>query len=87
MPILSRTPASIADAAVGASTCASGNHVCSGQIGTLTAKPRKKSRNSHHCNPDGSRPPSAESRIMSNVLVLRYSVAMPTSMNTEPNSV
>ena len=30
------------DTAVGASTCAQGNHVWNGQIGTLIAKPMKR---------------------------------------------
>ena len=35
--------ASITDPSVGACTCASGSHLCTGIIGILTAKPRKKS--------------------------------------------
>ena len=35
---------------VGASTCASGNHVCSGTDGTLMMKPMNSSRNAHHCD-------------------------------------
>ena len=38
-------------AAVGASTCASGSHVCSGKIGTFTAKPRKNARKTHIWKP------------------------------------
>ena len=51
VPILSRMPASSTEAAVGASTCASGSHVCSGQIGTFTAKPRKNSAKTHIWKP------------------------------------
>src|SRR5271169_3937447 len=46
VPIFSSTPASITEPAVGASTCASGNHVWNGNIGTLIAKPRKNAKNS-----------------------------------------
>ncbi len=35
--------------AVGASTCASGSHVCTGNIGTLMAKATKKARNAQNC--------------------------------------
>jgi hypothetical protein len=38
VPIFSMTPARITEPAVGASTWASGSHVCSGAIGTLIAK-------------------------------------------------
>ena len=37
MPNFSSTPARITEPAVGASTCASGNHVWSGNSGTLIA--------------------------------------------------
>src|SRR5664279_5256021 len=47
VPIFNRTPASITEPAVGASTCASGNQVWNGNIGTLIAKPRKNAKNSH----------------------------------------
>src|SRR5262252_5386592 len=39
VPILSSTPARMTEIAVGASTCASGNQVWKGNIGTLMAKP------------------------------------------------
>src|SRR5215467_7588441 len=48
VPILSRTPARMTDPAVGASTCASGNHVWNGNIGTLIANPTKKARNTQY---------------------------------------
>ena len=38
------------DAAVGASTCASGNQVGTGNIGTLTAKAARKAKNSQACS-------------------------------------
>src|SRR5215472_4226142 len=46
VPIFSRTPARITEPAVGASTCASGNQVWNGNIGTLMANPRKNAKNS-----------------------------------------
>src|SRR6478736_3619184 len=46
-PIFSITPASTTEPAVGASVCASGNHVWNGKIGTLTAKPIAKATNNH----------------------------------------
>ena len=39
--------------AVGASTCASGSQVCTGHIGTFTAKDAKKASHSQFCNPAG----------------------------------
>jgi len=48
---LSSTPANRIDPAVGASTCASGSQVCSGHIGTLMAKARKKAMNAKACSP------------------------------------
>src|ERR1035437_2274154 len=44
VPIFSRTPASITEPAVGASTWASGSQVWNGNIGTLIANARKKAR-------------------------------------------
>ena len=46
MPIFSMTEASMTEPAVGASTCASGSQVCSGNSGTLIAKAKKNARNS-----------------------------------------
>ena len=48
-PIFSSTAASTTEPAVGASTCASGNHVCTGHIGILTANEAKNAIHSHHC--------------------------------------
>src|SRR3546814_9871299 len=42
--------ASTTEPPVGASTCASGSQVCTGNIGILTAKPRKNAKNSHICS-------------------------------------
>ena len=44
--ILRRIAARITDPAVGASTWASGNHVCTGHIGILTANELKKANQS-----------------------------------------
>src|SRR5215469_18908260 len=46
VPIFSRTEARITEPAVGASTCASGNQVWKGNIGTLMANAKKNDRNS-----------------------------------------
>ena len=46
MPILRSTPARITDPAVGASVWASGSQVCSGNMGTFTAKATAKARKS-----------------------------------------
>ena len=54
VPIFSMTAARITEPAVGASVCASGSHVWNGNIGTLTAKPRKNARKIHHCRLYGS---------------------------------
>ena len=45
-PIFNRTPARITEPAVGASTCASGNQVWTGHIGTLTANDAKNASQS-----------------------------------------
>ena len=47
------TAARITEPAVGASVCASGSQVWNGNIGTLTAKPRKNARKIHHCRSGG----------------------------------
>ena len=41
--------ASTTEPPVGASTCASGSQVCTGHIGTLTAKASRKARKSRIC--------------------------------------
>src|SRR5437588_13068249 len=53
VPIFSRTLARITEPAVGASVCASGSQVWNGNIGTFTAKPRKKAQKTHHCTFQG----------------------------------
>ena len=54
VPILSSTPARITEPAVGASTCASGSHVCSGTIGTLIAKDSAKAPSRIVCTDSGN---------------------------------
>ena len=49
-PIFSMIAARITEPPVGASTCASGNHVCTGNIGTLTANATRKAKNSQVCS-------------------------------------
>ena len=53
------------DPAVGASVCASGSQVWNGNIGTLTANPRKNARKTHHWYSNGMF--SSWNRVMSNV--------------------
>ena len=43
-PIFSMMAASTTEPPVGASTCASGNHVCTGTIGTFTANASRKAK-------------------------------------------
>src|SRR5688572_20117082 len=50
VPIFRSTAARITEPAVGASVCASGNHVWNGNIGTLTANPRKNARKTQNCS-------------------------------------
>ncbi len=57
VPILSSTPARIAEPAVGASTWASGSQVCSGTTGTLIANDSANAANSHVCASAGSLTP------------------------------
>ena len=54
VPIFSSTAARMTEPAVGASVCASGSQVWNGNIGTLTANPRKNARNTHHCRLNGT---------------------------------
>ena len=49
VPNFNNTPAKITDPAVGASTCASGNQICTGNIGTFTAKEAKKDNHNINC--------------------------------------
>ena len=89
VPIFKSTPAKITDPPVGAWVCASGNQVCNGNKGTLTANAIAKATNNQ-------RPVSVEKfafsaiSMMSNVSTptsrrARTAVAtMPTNMNAEP---
>src|SRR3990167_11119068 len=49
VPNFNKTPARITEPAVGASTCASGNQIWTGNIGTLTAKEQKKANQRNIC--------------------------------------
>ena len=71
--------------AVGASTCASGNHVCTGHIGSFTAKEAKNASHSHHCISGGNF--TVMSVGMSVVPVCQYIAITASSMSTEPSSV
>ena len=46
--------ASTTEPPVGASTCASGNQVCTGNIGILTAKAARKAKKIHICSTEVS---------------------------------
>ena len=76
---------------MGASTCASGSQVWNGNMGTLMAKPRKKAQNTHCCKPSGrlSFINSEISKVYRpNWLAYwKYSVKIPSNINTEPASV
>ena len=93
VPIFSSTPARITDPAVGASVWASGNQVCSGNRGTLTAKAAKNARNSSLAVPSDS-PPGAHAVSVRTSKVSAWSwpcrnasVNSPTSRNAEPRAV
>ena len=73
------------DPAVGASTWASGSQVCTGHIGTFTAKEAKKASHSQYCMLDGK--PCAISVGMSVVPASKYIARMASSISTEPSSV
>src|SRR3954454_11902127 len=84
-PIFSSTPARITDPAVGASTCASGNQVCTGHIGTFTAKDAKKARNSQFCIPTGIGVFSSVG--ISVVPAWNHMASKASSISTEPVNV
>ena len=54
VPTLSKTPARSTEPAVGASVCASGSQVCSGNSGTFTANATKNARKSQRAVWTGS---------------------------------
>ena len=84
-PIFNRMPARITEPAVGASTWASGSHVCTGHMGIFTAKEAKKATQSHFCMPAGKFVFS--STVMSVVPVTPYIAMMASSISSEPMSV
>jgi hypothetical protein len=49
VPSFNNTPAKITEPAVGASTWASGSHICTGSIGIFTANEEKKAIHSNNC--------------------------------------
>lgn len=49
VPNFSKTPAKITDPGVGASTCASGNQICKGITGILTANPINNKSHNINC--------------------------------------
>ena len=71
--------------AVGASTWASGSQVCTGHIGSLTAKLAKKANHSHVCIDAGKE--WLRSVGMSVVPASQYIAMMASSISTEPRSV
>ena len=77
--------ARITEPAVGASTCASGSHVCTGHIGIFTANEAKKASHSHHCMSAGK--VVFSSTTMSVVPACQYIAIMASSISSEPSSV
>ena len=78
---------------VGAWVCASGSHVCNGNIGTFTANAIANAKNNHRpveaaklaCSAISTR-----SKVMRPTPLLRARTAvvmMPTNMNADPNIV
>ena len=90
MPSFSITPASTTEPAVGAWVWASGNHVWSGKIGTLTANATANPKNNQR-PVDAAKLAFSASSTRSNVirstplpLAMKTVAMMPTSMNAEP---
>src|SRR5688572_23664300 len=52
VPSFSSTAASTTEPAVGASVCANGSHVCTGNSGTFTANPAINASRIHACSRD-----------------------------------
>ena len=77
--------ASTTDPAVGASTCASGNHVWTGHIGNLTAKDAKNPSHSQVCICAGNG--DSSSTVMSVVHAVQYMAMIASSISTEPVNV
>ena len=78
--------ASTAEPPVGASTCTSGSQVCTGHIGTLTAKAAKKAKNSRVCACGGSGS-LCQVRMSKLPPDLEYRYTSATSISSEPSSV
>src|SRR5881394_141085 len=84
-PIFNRIAARITEPAVGASTCASGSQVCTGHIGSFTAKEAKNASQAQVCKLRGT---AVCIRVgMSVVPAFQYSAMIASSINTEPSSV
>src|SRR5262245_18231904 len=84
-PIFKWIAAKITEPAVGASTWASGSHVCTGHIGIFTANDTKKANHSHGCMPAGKAWVSSVG--MSMVPACQYIAMTASSISTEPSSV
>ena len=90
VPIFRSTPARIADAGPGASTCAGGSHVWTGTSGVLIANPMKKPAKTivAYSVPDASgcwRMISAMSKVRGSVT--RYSPRIARSSGSDPAKV
>ncbi len=93
-PSFRRMAASSTEPTVGAAVCASGSQVCSGHMGTLTAKPRNMAPNTRKAKVPLNAPPepswvsSTMSKVRSPKLPdSKYRARKPSSMKAEPNSV
>src|ERR1700744_6531568 len=84
-PSFSRIAARITEPAVGASTCASGNQVCTGHIGIFTAKEAKNASQAHICKLRGTL--VCINVGISVVPAFQYSAMIASSIRTEPKNV
>src|SRR2546423_6193904 len=71
-PSLSRTPARITDAPVGASTWASGSHVCRGHVGNFVPKAMRSPTNARSASGPGGLGRVEVITVMSNVCGVEY---------------
>ena len=71
--------------AVGASTCASGSQVCTGHIGTFTAKEARKAKKIQVCAARGTACSNSSGMSVVPALYQRYRIA--SSISTLPSSV
>src|SRR3954452_19898995 len=83
--IFNRIAARITEPAVGASTCASGNQVCTGHIGIFTAKEAKNASHAQVCRDRGTA--VCISVGISVVPAFQYSAMIASSIRTEPSRV